>query len=129
VLTDTDEFIHSIDEYVDFVNRIKLYPSVQGLCLYLDISDSTFYAIENLGDLRSEIIKKYKLYISEFFNQSGLAQSTNPAFSIYYGKSVLGQSDQTPMTLNVNIGQQNAIQPAEIQDVIQLTPDDWKQGE
>jgi hypothetical protein len=129
IMADPNELICAIDEYVSSVESIGLFPTFNGLSLFCDINSDTLYAMENLGDARSAILKKYRQYISEFLNQSGLTSSTNPIFSIFYAKSVLGQSDQVPMTLNVNIGQQNAIQPAEIQDVIQLTPDDWKQGE
>lgn len=125
-LADIDEFINSIDDYIECITKLGLFPTIQGLCLYLDVSESTFYAIENLNDERSDVIKKYRLYITEFFNQSGLAQSTNPVFSIYYGKSVLGQSDQVPLDVNVHMDNKPTFEPDKIESIIELTPDDYK---
>jgi len=126
IFSNAEELVSAIDAYIGTVLKIGLFPTYNGLSLFCDINLDTLYAMENLGDARSEILKKYRQYISEFFNQSGLTSSTNPIFSIFYAKSVLGQSDQQPMTLNVNIGQQSSYQPAEIESVVQLTPDDWE---
>lgn len=127
IITDSKMLISKIDEYIATVEGIGLFPTMTGLALYCDIDINTLYALEKLSDERSQVIKKYRTYISEFFNQSGLTSSTNPIFSIYYGKSVLGQSDQAPIDINVNMGSQSqAILPEDAENIINLTPEEWK---
>jgi hypothetical protein len=128
IMADPNELVSAIDEYISSVEEIGLFPTFNGLSLFCNISSDTLYAMENLGDERSSILKKYRAYISEFFNQSGLTSSTNPVFSIYYGKSVLGQSDQAPIDVNVNFnGPKPAYEPDKIEDMIQLAPEDYKE--
>lgn len=126
IFAEPQKLITAIDEYVETILEIGMFPTWNGLAIYCDASVDTLYAVEKLGDERSAVLQKYKQYISEFFNQSGLSSSTNPVFSIYYGKSVLGQSDQTPVDVNINIGQaRSTFSSEQVQELIELTPDDY----
>lgn len=97
---DADTLVQTIDAYLAAANRIGLMPTKSGLCLYVDISADTYNAYKYSGTDCSEVLQKFEFFISEFFNQSGLNMSTNPAFPIYFGKSVMGQSDQ-PDTIKI----------------------------
>lgn len=123
---DTDLLIEGVDSYLETVSKIGLFPTLTGLALYLDVSIDVIRASESLNDERSHIFQKFRTYISEYFNQNGLASNSNPVFSIYYGKSVLGQTDQPQqMNVNVNFGNQQRLEPDEIVNEIKSTPDEF----
>lgn len=122
---DPDELLKIIDDYLACVMRIGLFPTEQGLALFANLSSSTFAAYKQMNDSRGQILKKFKEFVSEYFNQSGLASDRNPVFSIYYGKSVLGQTDQPNTSLNVNIQQNMYPGSTEVAATIDDTPDSW----
>lgn len=129
ILDDPNEFVKWIDEYISTVIDIGLFPTLTGLCLFMDITMSTFQAFEMLGDERSAIIQKYRQFIGEYFNQSGLNSSTNPIFSIYYGKSVLGQSDNPTLTVNMNLtgSAVSRFDADGFRDMVEATPGSFRQ--
>lgn len=122
---DSEVLVTLVDKYLDTVTQIGLFPTVTGLALYLDVSVETINAIERLNDTRSVIFKKFRTYISEYFNQNGLTSNSNPVFSIYYGKSVLGQTDNPQMNVNINYPTRANLDGAEIAAAIEATPDDF----
>ena len=122
---DPNELVKIIDQYLECVMRIGLFPTEQGLALFANTSAATFTAYKQMNDSRGQILKKFKEFVSEYFNQSGLASDRNPVFSIYYGKSVLGQTDQPNTSLNVNIQQNMYPGSAEVAATIEETPDSW----
>lgn len=122
IYADPEQLVGCVDRYLECVSRIGLFPTLTGLALYLDVSLSTISAIEKLNDERSRVFEKFRTYISEYFNQSGLASNTNPAFSIYYGKSMLGQSDNPQMQLNVTLTSEANLRAEEIVGAINATP-------
>ncbi len=118
-----------VDKYLDTAARLGLFPTVTGLALYLDVSVETINAIERLNDERTANFKKFRTYISEYFNQNGLTSNSNPVFSIYYGKSVLGQTDNPQVNVNVNYSTRASLEGAEIAAAIDATPDDFVEVE
>lgn len=126
---DPDVLVTLVDKYLDTVAQLGLFPTVTGLALYLDVSVETINAIERLNDERTAIFKKFRTYISEYFNQNGLTSNSNPVFSIYYGKSVLGQTDNPQVNVNVNYSARASLEGAEIAAAIDATPDDFVEVE
>lgn len=122
---DPEELVKLIDDYLACVMRIGLFPTEQGLALFANLSSGTFAAYKQMNDSRGQILKKFKEFVSEYFNQSGLASDRNSVFSIYYGKSVLGQTDQPNTSLNVNIQQNMYPGSTEVAATIDDTPDSW----
>lgn len=118
-----------VDKYLDTAAQLGLFPTVTGLALYLDVSVETINAIERLNDERTAIFKKFRTYISEYFNQNGLTSNSNPVFSIYYGKSVLGQTDNPQVNVNVNYSTRASLEGTEIAAAIDATPDDFVEVE
>ena len=126
---DPEILVGLVDKYLDTVARIGLFPTVTGLALYLDVSVETINAMERLNDARSAVFSKFRTYISEYFNQNGLTSNSNPVFSIYYGKSVLGQTDNPQMQVNINYQPRANLDSAEIAAAIDATPDDFIEAE
>ena len=126
---DPEVLVGLVDKYLDTVARIGLFPTVTGLALYLDVSVETINAMERLSDARSAVFSKFRTYISEYFNQNGLTSNSNPVFSIYYGKSVLGQTDNPQMQVNINYQPRANLDSAEIAAAIDATPDDFIEAE
>lgn len=126
---DPDVLVTLVDKYLDTVAQLGMFPTVTGLALYLDVSVETINAIERLNDERTAIFKKFRTYISEYFNQNGLTSNSNPVFSIYYGKSVLGQTDNPQLNVNVNYSARASLEGAEIAAAIDATPDDFIEAE
>lgn len=126
---DPEVLVGLVDKYLDTVARIGLFPTVTGLALYLDVSVETINAMERLNDARSAVFSKFRTYISEYFNQNGLTSNSNPVFSIYYGKSVLGQTDNPQMQVNINYQPRANLDSAEIAAAIDATPDDFIEAE
>lgn len=126
---DPEVLVTLVDKYLDTVAQLGLFPTVTGLALYLDVSAETINAIERLNDERTAIFKKFRTYISEYFNQNGLTSNSNPVFSIYYGKSVLGQTDNPQVNVNVNYSTRASLEGAEIAAAIDATPDDFVEVE
>lgn len=119
-----DSLVEAIDGYIACVKENGLFPTETGLMLYLDCTDSWYYAIQAMdNDERSVVLKKYRQYVGEFLNQSGLAGGSNTIFSIYYLKSKMQQWDApTEQTINLNIGTQQAISPSDLLSLAQNTP-------
>ena len=126
---DPEVLVGLVDKYLDTVAQIGLFPTVTGLALYLDVSVETINAMERLNDARSAVFSKFLTYISEYFNQNGLTSNSNPVFSIYYGKSVLGQTDNPQMQVNINYQPRANLDSAEIAAAIDATPDDFIEAE
>lgn len=126
---DPEILVGLVDKYLDTVAQIGLFPTVTGLALYLDVSVETINAMERLNDARSAVFSKFRTYISEYFNQNGLTSNSNPVFSIYYGKSVLGQTDNPQMQVNINYQPRANLDSAEIAAAIDATPDDFIEAE
>lgn len=126
---DPEVLVGLVDKYLDTVAQIGLFPTVTGLALYLDVSVETINAMERLNDERSAIFSKFRTYISEYFNQNGLTSNSNPVFSIYYGKSVLGQTDNPQMQVNIHYPPRANLDSAEIAAAIDATPDDFIEAE
>lgn len=126
---DPEVLVTLVDKYLDIAAQLGLFPTVTGLALYLDVSVETINAIERLNDERTAIFKKFRTYISEYFNQNGLTSNSNPVFSIYYGKSVLGQTDNPQVNVNVNYSTRANLEGAEIAAAIDATPDDFVEVE
>lgn len=126
---DPEVLVTLVDKYLDTAAQLGLFPTVTGLALYLDVSVETINAIERLNDERTAIFKKFRTYISEYFNQNGLTSNSNPVFSIYYGKSVLGQTDNPQVNVNVNYSARASLEGAEIAAAIDATPDDFVEVE
>lgn len=126
---DPEVLVTLVDKYLDTAAQLGLFPTVTGLALYLDVSVETINAIERLNDERTAIFKKFRTYISEYFNQNGLTSNSNPVFSIYYGKSVLGQTDNPQVNVNVNYTARANLEGAEIAAAIDATPDDFVEVE
>lgn len=126
---DPEVLVTLVDKYLDTAAQLGLFPTVTGLALYLDVSVETINAIERLNDERTVIFKKFRTYISEYFNQNGLTSNSNPVFSIYYGKSVLGQTDNPQVNVNVNYTAHANLDGAEIAAAIDATPDDFVEVE
>lgn len=126
---DPEVLVGLVDKYLDTVAQIGLFPTVTGLALYLDVSVETINAMERLNDARSAVFSKFRTYISEYFNQNGLTSNSNPVFSIYYGKSVLGQTDNPQMQVNINYQPRANLDSAEIAAAIDATPDDFIEAE
>lgn len=126
---DPEVLVTLVDKYLDTAAQLGLFPTVTGLALYLDVSVETINAIERLNDERTVIFKKFRTYISEYFNQNGLTSNSNPVFSIYYGKSVLGQTDNPQVNVNVNYTARANLDGAEIAAAIDATPDDFVEVE
>ena len=126
---DPEILVGLVDKYLDTVAQIGLFPTVTGLALYLDVSVETINAMERLNDARSAVFSKFRTYISEYFNQNGLTSNSNPVFSIYYGKSVLGQTDNPQMQVNINYQPRANLDSAEIAATIDATPDDFIEAE
>lgn len=126
---DPEVLVTLVDKYLDTVAQLGLFPTVTGLALYLDVSVETINAIERLNDERTAIFKKFRTYISEYFNQNGLTSNSNPVFSIYYGKSVLGQTDNPQLNVNVNYSARASLEGSEIAAAIDATPDDFIEAE
>lgn len=122
---DPEELVKLIDDYLSCVMRIGLFPTEQGLALFANLSSGTFAAYKQMNDQRGQILKKFKEFVSEYFNQAGLASDRNPIFSIYYGRSVLGQNDQSGTSMNVNIQQNMYPGSTEVAATIDGTPDSW----
>lgn len=118
-----ESLVEAIDGYIACVMTNGLFPTETGLMLYLDCTDSWYYAVQAMDDERSAVLKKYRQYVGEFLNQSGLAGGSNTIFSIYYLKSKMQQWDQpTEQTINLNIGSQRAISPGDLLQLAQGTP-------
>lgn len=126
---DPEILVGLVDKYLDTAAQIGLFPTVTGLALYLDVSVETINAMERLNDARSAVFSKFRTYISEYFNQNGLTSNSNPVFSIYYGKSVLGQTDNPQMQVNINYQPRANLDSAEIAAAIDATPDDFIEAE
>lgn len=126
---DPEVLVELVDKYLDTAAQIGLFPTVTGLALYLDVSVETINAMERLNDARSAVFSKFRTYISEYFNQNGLTSNSNPVFSIYYGKSVLGQTDNPQMQVNINYQPRANLDSAEIAATIDATPDDFIEAE
>lgn len=101
------ELVAAVDEYLDAINKIGLFPTEAGLCTFLDCSWSWYKAVYEMGDERSEVLRKFAMFCAEYVNQSGLSGESNTIFSIYYLKSKMGQYDSPDShTINVNLNQQ-----------------------
>lgn len=123
---DLNIFVSTVDDYVMFALENNIYPSLSGLALYCNVSVSTLKAWEKVEPTRrGEIVRRFEGYCSEYFNQAGLAASTNPMFSIYYGKSVMKQRENDPSTaiqVNVNTGPVYK-DPEKVYDLVKNIPD------
>ena len=122
--SEPDELVKAIDEYLDAIKEAGLFPTEKGLMLFLDCSDTWYYAVMQIGDERSEILRKFQIYVSEYLNQSGLSGNSNTIFSIYYLKSQLKQYDQpAEQTFNINL---NSAKPSITSDdllgIVESTP-------
>lgn len=124
-----DELLEAIDGYTECIRKNGLFPTEMGLVLYLDCTPNWYYAVLQQNDERSQILEKYRQYISEFINQSGLLGTSNTIFSIYYLKSRMQQYDMpSETTINLNIGPQRPFSPADCMDAIECTPiEDYKE--
>lgn len=120
-----ENLIEAIDGYLECIKESGLFPTENGLMLYLDCTATWYYAVmQQMNDERADILKKYNSYVSEFLNQSGLIGGSNTIFSIYYLKSRMQQWDTpTEQTLNINFGASTFNgNPADVVRLVESTP-------
>lgn len=123
VWEDDAALAQAVEDYKAFVLQLRLYPTIEGLSLWLDITRETYYAMLNINDNRSYILKKYKNFLDDFSAQNIASTEGNPGGNIYLDKSRLGYSDQpAEQTINLNIGTQQAVSPSDLLQLAQNTP-------
>lgn len=93
-----------IDNYIDFCSETGLFPTVNGLQMYMGVNDMWVYSHIVAGDEYGEILERFQRFVSEVMNQSGLAGESDRVFTIYYAKSKLKEYD-TPSEMTINVNQ------------------------
>lgn len=117
-----EEVREAIEEYLNQILPLGIVPDVSGFCLYYGMARETFYAMAKCGDDRAAACKAYQEYLDFYTTQSGLAQSTNPAFSCFYAKAKLGWHEDNVLDINLNVGAQQQISPVDLMMLVQNTP-------
>lgn len=114
---DQEELLGYVNEYIDICHEIGIYPTENGLIMYLGVGSSYYYAMLQAGGWQSEIFEYFRRYVSEVLNQAGLSGQTNTRFSIYYLKSKMQEYDvPTNFTVNVN----NVLNNKNIEDMTNI---------
>lgn len=117
VWTDPEKLSEAINDYLQYAMTNKLYPTLSGLALWLGISNDKLFAMEACGDMRADLIKNFRTFLSDFMAQVGMNREGNPAYQIFMEKSRLGMNDKPELNLNINLNQQGtSINAARIED-------------
>lgn len=114
-----EELVDLIEKYMEVCEEKELYPTENGLMLYLGISIPMYYAYMKAGDWRGEIFGMFRRLVSESVNQAGLHGESDRVFSIYYLKSKMQEYDQpSQININLNVGNQATMSTNEMMDII-----------
>lgn len=131
VYDDPDVLFQECDSFLYYCMTNELIPSISLLSQWLDVDQSTLYALISLNDERSEILQKTKIAIYTILEQFTGSGEGNPGGRVFLMKALWGLSDQpNSIDVNVNIngsGAQSTFSPDKIEEIIDLTPDDYSE--
>lgn len=118
------ELSEDCGQYMQFCTMNGIIPTWNLLAVWLNVDMATLYAEENLSSKCSRILKKFRNEIFTILEQSTLQREGNPAAGIFFLKSLWGLSDQQPVDVNVHMDAPKQLSSAEVQKMIELTPDE-----
>lgn len=118
------ELVEDCGQYIEFCMGTGIIPTWHLLAVWLDVTPQTLYAEESLSSKCSHVLKKFKTTIFTILEQSTLQREGNPAAGIFFLKSLWGLSDQQPVDVNVHMEGQRQLSDTEVQNVIELTPEE-----
>lgn len=111
-------------DYMIFCMKHSIIPTWNLYAVWLDVDMSTLYAEENLSSKCSRILKNVRNRIFTILEQSTLQREGNPAAGIFFLKALWGLSDQQPLDVNIHTDAPKQLSSAEVQNIIELTPDE-----
>ncbi len=124
---DTAELTKECGEFLTYCMENEIVPTWGLLAVWLDCNVSTLNAILSLSDERAAILQKAKGAIYTILEQLTTSGEGAPGGRIFLMKALWGLSDQQPIDVNVNFnGQSQAVLPDDAENIINLTPGEWK---
>jgi hypothetical protein len=124
---DTEELSQQCSDFLTYCMENEIVPTWSLLSVWLGCNLDTLYAITKLGDKRAEILQKAKTAIYTILEQLTTSGEGAPGGRIFLMKALWGLSDQQPIDINVNMGgQSQAVLPDDAENIINLTPGEWK---
>lgn len=111
-------------DFMLFCMQNGIIPTWNLYAVWLNVDMSTLYAEENLSSKCSRILKNMRNRIFTILEQSTLQREGNPAAGIFFLKSLWGLSDQQPIDVNVHTDAPRQLSSAEVQNLIDITPDE-----
>lgn len=118
------ELSQDCNNYINFCMTNGIIPTWHLLAVWLDVAVSTLWAEENLSSKCSSVLQKVRTVIFTILEQSTLQREGNPAAGIFFLKSLWGLSDQQPIDVNVHTDAPRQMSSAEVQNLIDITPDE-----
>ena len=104
----------------------EIIPTWNLLAAWLDVDVSTLSAEENLSSKCAAVLKKFTNEIFTILEQSTLQREGNPAAGIFFLKAKWGLSDQGPVDVNVHMDGGKQLSDREAANMIELTPDAFR---
>lgn len=118
------ELSQDCNDYINFCMTNGIIPTWHLLSVWLDAAVNVLYAEENLSSKCGRVLQKVRTVIFTILEQSTLQREGNPAAGIFFLKSLWGLSDQQPIDVNVHTDAPRQLSSAEVQNLIDITPDE-----
>lgn len=118
------ELARDSDEFVNYCLENEIIPTWNLFAVWMNCDVSTLYAEENLSSECSLILKKLRNRLFTVLEQFSLQTEGNPGSPIFHEKAQYGLSDQQPLDINVHTDASRQLSSAEVQTLINLTPDE-----
>ena len=118
------ELARDSDEFVNYCLENEIIPTWNLFAVWMNVSPQTLYAEENLSSQCSVVLKKLRNRLFTILEQFSLQTEGNPGSPIFHEKAQYGLSDQQPIDVNVHTDAPRQLSSAEVQNIIDLTPDE-----
>lgn len=118
------ELARDSDEFVNYCLENEIIPTWNLFAVWMNCDPSTLYAEENLSSECSVILKKLRNRLFTVLEQFSLQTEGNPGSPIFHEKAQYGLSDQQPLDVNIHTDAQKQLSSREVQNIINLTPDE-----
>ena len=119
-----EELEIAIDDFFDFILTNNMYPTIELLCVWLDVSRETLNRIENNPkDFRCDTVKKAKEKIIAMLTQHLLSKTGNPAGNIFHLKALFGLTETSNIVVNASNNTFDVTKPKNADEILAALPE------